>query len=203
MGDLRRQGVFEHEINEELRKLCTEFAPDSLAYLLLTSKCERELSGALASRLHIRFIDFPSVIVCREWESFDVALLLDGEPASLIEAKAAYTFDVMDKGEEPFPTKEVRKDIAKLQALEFEGNRYILVFFTQLHQIPQQRKFDAAIKYVKSIRRRGNRVEDFYEGFQRFHTAIGDLPIVTQGEINAGSAFDVEVGVLYWLFDAN
>ena len=200
--DQRRARVLEYEISEELAQLHCEFAPNSLAYLLLTSKSERLLCGALASRLYTHFIDFPSLLVCREWEGYDLAVLSDGEPDSLIEAKAAYTFDLMDKNQRLYPSKPVLHDIAKLRKFEFNGDRYVLVFFTHVYQIPR-RSFNAAIKYLNLMRTRGNDLDEFAECFKQFHTKIGGLPIVANGEIEAGNAFDVDVGLLYWLFDAS
>ena len=202
MRDKRRARVLEYEITEELAQLHSEFTPNSLAYLLLTSKSERLLCGALASRLHARFIDFPGELICREWESFDVAVLHDGEPDTLIEAKAAYTFDLKDKNKRLYPSKPVRDDIDKLRKFEFNGDRYVLVFFTHADQIPE-RRYDAAIKYIKSMRRRGNDLDEFAECFRQFHERIDQIPIVAQGEIEAGNAFNVDVRVLYYLFDAS
>ena len=202
MSDKRRARVLKSEITEELAHLHSEFAPNRLAYLLLTSKSERLLCGALASRLNARLSDFPSKLICREWKRFDVAVLHNGEPDALIEAKAAYTFDLMDKNERLYPSKPVRDDIDKLRKFEFNGDRYILVFFTHADQIPE-RRYDAAIKYVDPMRSSGNDLDEFAERFRQFHERIGRIPILVQGEIEAGSAFDVDVRVLYYLFDAS
>ena len=76
------------------------------------------------------------------------------------------------------------------------------MFFTHVYQIPR-RSYNAAIKYNNLMRARGNDLDEFAECFEQFHKKIGGLPIVVNGEIEAGKAFDVDVGLLYWLFDAS
>ena len=188
------------------RFLRNVFKPDMLAFLLLTSKRERELCGALAWGL-LRFYkrNPPYELVTCEWSypgtrrACDLAILSDdGSPNLLIEAKAAYTFDLMGSGR--FPAESILLDIARLREFKFDGERYVLVFFTHPKRKPD-RKFRSVVKYYDDLSD-GTRTDQLEEGFDRFHAAIGNLPILDEGRIPAGNAFGVEVDVLYWLFQA-
>lgn len=197
-------------IKEALNQLGNTFEPNDLAYLSLTSKNEHLLCASLASRLHAQFADQPDLLVAREWRAapkcpVDLAILSHGEPRVLIEAKAGYTFDLVgyeSKRKRYFPSDAIQKDLAKLARLNFECERYVLVFFTHPHQIPSA-QFAGAVKYIDLMRRRGTPCRDeISQCFDLFHASIGNLPIMAQGELRAGRAFDVDVSVLYWLFDA-
>ena len=193
-------------VRQSFRFVPNVFKPDMLAYLALTSKCERELCGALAWGLQ-RFYERnpPHQLVSREWsypgsrKACDIAILSeDGSPNVLIEAKAAYTFDLMGSGR--FPAESILPDIARLREFKFDGERYVLVFFTHPKRKPY-RKFRPIVKYYDDLSDRA-RTDDLEQGFDRFHAAIGNLPILDEGRIPAGNAFGVRVDVLYWLFDA-
>lgn len=118
---------------------------------------------------------------------------------TLIEAKAAMSFDLVKGGSKPFPIEAVQKDIDKLEAIEFEGERYVLLFLTHNRQTPRN-EYDAAIPYIEGMTRHGIIDEDGIDGgFARFREAVGDLPVHARGEILAGNAFGVDVSVFYWL----
>ena len=194
-------------VRQSFRFLRNVFKPDMLAFLALTSKCERELCGALAWGLQ-RFYERnpPRKLVSREWsypgtrKACDLAILSDdGSPEVLIEVKAAYTFDLMGTGR--FPAESILPDIERLREFKFNGERYVLVFFTHPRRQPD-RRFSAAVKYYDDLSDR-TRTDELEEGFDRFHRAIGNLPILDEGRIRAGRAFGVNVDLLYRLFDAN
>ena len=129
-------------------------------------------------------------------------MLSNDKPESLIEAKAAFTFDLIADKQPPYPTNPVLKDIAKLRKVDFCSDRYVLVFFTHVCQIPNSRS-PQALKYLRGMRKWDNDRSELAKGFERFHEEIGGLPIVTSGEIEVGNAFDVDVCLFYWLFDAS
>lgn len=188
-------------LKSELPHLNDEFNLNALAYLSLTSKNEHVLCGALANRLQMTLSDQQEMLVGREWQTVDIAVLSQGEPVALIEAKAAYTFNL----KVTYPSKEVTQDVAKLRSKKFKGEceRYVLTFFTHPNQLPQG-QIDTVLKYSDRIRRHGVLTEaEIHRGFKRFHERIGQIPLVTNGEIRAGHAFGIDVSVFYWLFDAN
>lgn len=181
-------------------------AGQPLAYLALTSKDERLLRGALARRLHREFADEAGTFVRREWpvptntrKRVDVAVLRAGKPVALIEAKAAMSSDLVKGTGRGFPVPAVLEDIKKLREIDLADERYALLFVTNTQQLPRD-EYDPALPYAEERRRHGVIEEPrLMAGFARFLRALGDLPVVDQGRVPAGAAFDVEVEVLYWL----
>ncbi|MYE24934.1 MAG: hypothetical protein F4Y01_13495 [Gammaproteobacteria bacterium] len=188
-----------------LRQLGREFKPNRLAYLSLTANNEALLCGALASLLHEAYADQGHTQVRREWRPsssdafFDVAVLTDGVPVALIEAKAAMSFDLVQGAD--FPKNAVLDDLDRLKEVDFEGERYALLFVTHPHEIPQH-EYDVAMptSYTEDMRRHGAiepaRVDN---AIRRFHGALGNPPLVATGRISAGTAFDVDVSIIYLL----
>lgn len=187
-----------------LRRLGREFKPNRLAYLSLTASNEALLCGALASLLHEAYADQGHTQVRREWPSssdasFDVAVLTDGVPVALIEAKAAMSFDLVQGGD--FPKNAVLEDLDRLKGVDFEGERYALLFVTHPHEIPQH-EYDVAMptSYTEDMRRHGAIEPARVDGaIRRFHGAVGNPPLVATGRISAGTAFDVDVSIIYLL----
>ena len=188
-----------------LQQLGREFKPNRLAYLSLTATNEALLCGALAGLLHEAYADQGHTQVRREWRSsssnasFDVALLTDGAPVALIEAKAAMSFDLVKGG--GFPESAVLKDFDRLKGVDFEGERYALLFVTNPHQIPRT-EYDVAMpaSYIADMRRHGAiEPATIDDGMRRFHEAVGGPPVVAAGRVSAGSAFDVDVSIIYLL----
>ena len=68
--------------------------PDRMAWLSLTSKNERPLCDAVAWELH--GILARGTAVKREWRRFDIAVLADGAPVLLVEAKAGFAAEMID-----------------------------------------------------------------------------------------------------------
>ena len=109
--------------------------PDRMAWLSLTSKNERPLCDAVAWELH-GVVD-PGIGVAREWgprtRRFDIAVLEDGAPVALVEAKAAYAAEMVDaKRPNTYLLGQVRDDIRKLhdEATGAGCAGFVLVFLT-------------------------------------------------------------------------
>lgn len=192
-------------VTASLEALGDEFRPNRLAYLSLTAKNESLLCGALSRRLHETYAAQRNIQVRREWANerrrFDLAVLRDNKPVALIEAKTALSANLPRSG---LPhTDRVRKDIERLRSVEFEGERWVLAFFTHPRQVPRAEYRDA-IKYFGLIERQGAvGSAEIDAGFARFREAVGSPPVLARGEVPAGRAFDVDVSVLYWLLDAS
>ena len=202
-------GVVTEALAHHLQRLADEFKANRLAYLLLSSKDERLLCGMLASRLHETLAADQATLVRREWsvptnrnQKIDIAVLRHNHPVALVEAKSAMSFDLVKSGKRPFPIKKVLDDVERLRAIDYDCERYILLFVTHYHELPRP-DFDPALPYSKDRRRYGviNEV-DFEAGFKRFHSAAGELPVLHRGKVSAGNAFDVDVTLYYWLFEA-
>ena len=195
-------------LTASLLRLGDEFKTNRLAYLSLTAKNEALLCGALARLLHEAYKDQAHIQIRREWwrkasnAFFDVAVLKHGAPVALIEAKAAMSYDLVKPSN--YPIDAVLKDICRLRGVEFEGKRYALLFVTHPHQLPQH-EYDAAMpsSYVADMRKYDVKRARIDEGIGRFLEAVGNLPVLANGEILAGTAFDVDVSVLYWLLSVS
>ena len=204
-----------------LGNLGGEFKSDRLAYLSLTSKNERELCGMLAHCLQRRFGLDGDRLVVREWAAepyteggkvkrprIDIAVLKDGEPLVMIEAKSAWSFNLVEnwEGKRPrcYPSAEVSDDVKKLNRIDCSGDRYVLTFFTDAGGVPS-RKHSAAIPYFDGIRKQCPISQGLItKGFERFHAATekkgrSNLRKVDEGQIHVGNAFNIDVSVYYWL----
>ena len=190
-------------LKDSLRALGDEFKANRLAYLLLSSKDERLLCGALARGLHETFAHDPTLHVRRNWptglgrKDVDIAVLQHQRPVALVEAKAAISSDLLRKGKRPFPIGAVQDDVDKLRAIEFDSDRYALLFVIRNQQALRD-EHDPALPYAVNMKRVVETAE-IDEGFERFRVAVGGLPVLGQGEVLAGNAFGVDVSVLYWL----
>ena len=201
-------------LKECLKDLGDEFKPDTLAYLSLTSKNERQLCGALAQRLHRQYdCENSDFLIRREWTSskiprrpVDIAVLRGGgEPHVLIEAKAAMAFDPLVNGSRIYPSADVAKDVEKLRKFKKARWRCVLAFFTSWDKCPDP-KHSAAMPYFRGMKRHpdGMTDEDRNDALQRFSASVRDrtdseLCAAAQGEFPAGCAFGVNVSVFYQL----
>ena len=192
-------------LEESLRHLGDEFKPNRLAYLSLTSKNERLLCGALAYRLHEKFADDPNVTIRREWSSkvvprrpVDIAVLREGEPTMLIEAKAAMALDPLVKGVRVYPSRDVLADAEKLKNFKEVNQRYTLTFFTIYDGLPDE-EHHAAITYIDGIKKRPDAKDRFQESVRRFRKKVGYSRPAACGDVPAGRAFGVNVSVWYEL----
>ena len=205
-------------LRDSLRHLGDEFKPDRLAYLSLTSKNEQPLCGALAYRLHEKFLGDPNVTIVREWYSkenrrrIDIAVLQSDEAKILIEAKAAMAFDplIRVKGTRVYPSKDVAKDAEKLRNIKVADQRFLLAFFTTYDGLPKEEDH-RAIKYIYGIKGHLKRDKDPKGSFQKdglpnFRKNVCSLDRcikhIGSGEIQAGKAFGVNVSVCWELMEA-
>lgn len=190
-------------IQAAIQGLAATFAEDELAYLALTSKVELPLRDRLAFSLHKRFESISEVAVAREWRRFDLAILSNGKPSTIIEAKAMYSFDMFtNHALWQYPNK-VDADISKF--LRFFGTAteqqqpvlYSLLLATHPHVLPP-RELDGIIKYNSEIQRYSPLVTNALLG--RVREYFGNHPQCANGVLYGGVAFGVPVSVYYWLF---
>ena len=100
---------------------------------------------------------------------------------------------------------ELLGDVEKLRRAGFHGERFVLPFFTHQYQIPE-RKYEAnrVIEYADDLRKHGVfQMGSVCHGLKRFRKETGDLPVVAQGEIPAGKALGIDVGVFHLLLAAS
>ena len=89
----------DQKIRSALDEIGDTFEENELAYLAVTSKIEHPFRDRLSFLLHKRY-EAEGYLVAREWKRIDMAILNhEGEPLILIELKAMYTFDAIDRAE--------------------------------------------------------------------------------------------------------
>ena len=178
------------------------FATDELAYLALTSKIELPFRDRLAFRLHKDFAAHEEVVVSREWDRVDLAVLRGAQPKVLIELKAMYSFDMQGKGAPTNFPKLVAKDVEKLQNISARYSAeppaiFTLLLVTHPHSAPLA-GLDRVIKYASGIRSRtpGDvlSIDALVQGNFNSHS------VADSGYVSGGTAFGIEVTLYYWLF---
>ncbi len=185
------------------------FAPSELAFLALTSKVERPLLDRVSYQLH-RVLSLEGFAVARECPvgggvRADVAVLRNGELQVALEAKAMYTADCTRRGglDRQYPDL-LDADLRRYGALTVGGLKvYSLLLGTHLLSAPP-RTLKRVIKYSNMIG----------QAFKA-HTSAEEIRAVAEknlaafvrpevriagGAIKAGTAFELEVEVMWWLY---
>lgn len=195
-------------VSGALRHLGKEFEENELAYLALTSKAEREIVGRLAFWLHRRFAN-DSVAVAREFtirrgiKRVDLAIVDEGVPRLLLEAKAIHAFAAYRPPEQCRYPSAVRKDVNKLRAYQPDNNddlqKVVLLLVTYHHRPPDPR-WDGVVGYAAqargypapSLRDLANELGN--------HLPDQEFPLSASGNVPAGHAFGIGVTIHYRLF---
>jgi hypothetical protein len=196
-----------------LKSLKNEFQQDELAFLALTTKIELPFRDRWSFLLY-KVLKQKKIISSREWNRTDIALVKDNKPLALIELKAMYFFDSIRQskdgiyGDEQF-LKAMASDVKKAKKLSNKSpDIYTVLLVTHPHTtIGDNHPAKTAVKYRGQINRylkdkTQEEIKKFVEvrlGSQL--SQIGD--IVHFDTIKGGSAFDVEVSIMYWLVKCN
>ncbi|MCX7292769.1 hypothetical protein [Janthinobacterium sp.] len=197
--------TLEENLISALRGVESAFSRDELAYLALTQKVEQAFRDKLAFVLHQR-LDNSRFLVCREWKRADLAVLEGGRPVLILEAKAGYTFDILnDKGYDfqNLVAADLKKTsilISKL-GLDTSPSVYALVIATHPSMAPHDR-FSDAIKYLPGITRFANASNNRESVCKRMDLRMSAFELVDTHETCAGAAFGVKVTVYSWLYRA-
>jgi hypothetical protein len=99
---------------------------DELAYLALTGKLEIPFRDRLAYEMYLAY-PWTQMQTAREWKKTDIAVIEDGEPAVLVEAKALYTFDAVNPKTLARYRGYIEKDIAKATRLAVASTEVMVV----------------------------------------------------------------------------
>jgi hypothetical protein len=196
--------AYEADLTHGLHSIGSTFAHDELAYLALTGKPELLIRDRLAFWLHEK-VGSDQILVAREWLRTDLAILLRPKaPVCLIELKAMYTFDAAStKYDGSAWTDRTAKDELKARRLADESTEvYSVLLATHPHMnIPED--LHGVVKYAAEINR-WNKANGGAEAVRqaacknvKAHAA--DRELIVHGEIEAGSAFGIDVSVLFWL----
>ena len=204
----------ENQLTKALSCIGQEFRENELAYLALTQKPEHVLRDRVAFALHRALSkNSQELRVCREWKRIDLAVLDGGAPLVLVETKAFYSFDLLNKDFVKTylgPMGLVAKDIKKAcdTAAKHAGRDclssasfYSLIFCIN-PLVLSDNKFCHCIKYF-------NKMRNYHNGKQKLKYShatrlvcgeLKKLQLAYGGKIKAGKAFDVEVELFQWLF---
>ncbi|MFD7431204.1 hypothetical protein ACFV6Z_29755 [Streptomyces sp. NPDC059818] len=195
-------------LERALKRACSSFAPDELAYLALTSKPEHPIRDRLAWVLHT---SLPGHITAREWSPYgaqgrtDLAVLNETthEPLALVEMKAAYTFDFARKEQATVGkySRYMADDLAKATTVGAGKARvYGLMLLTHPSSVPRQRT--QVVKYGLEIAR--SLTHRSADDLSRAARENARLTLQVHGKVNdgticAGTAFGIDVDINYLL----
>lgn len=118
-----RGGNVHRALNESLSGIGSSFQPDELAFLAATSKVELPIRDRLAWNLQ-RLIG-EELLVAREWRRADLAVLAGEGVVAQLEAKALYSFNVLQPANRKAYLDRLIADAAKMAALA-ASDRYLL-----------------------------------------------------------------------------
>jgi hypothetical protein len=187
-------------LSQELGNLQALFHPNELAYLALTQKIEHAIRDRLAFCLHRKWAEQDSLLVCREWNHVDVAVMKDSLPVLLLEAKAQYTFDILKKGKPHDYPDLLLNDIKKVSSRRNSDTEvFTLLLVTHPHGAPDH-KYRAAVKYFPGVTRGATTGFSLDEAKAEIDRRLIGHPQAATDEIKGGNAFGVAVSVAYWLF---
>ena len=190
-------------LQNHMTKLSDSFRMNELAYLALTSKIELPIRDKMAYRIFLE--QFPNYISAREWKRSDLVLLNNFEPACIVEFKAMYTFNAIFQ---PSKFKKLMEnDIKKAFKI---GNQDTEVYSIILATHPCKVIFEEE-KYEKIIKYCNKGINKAYDKFinsntiketakENFESQFKNQDRLLGGTIKAGTAFDIEVEILYWIY---
>ena len=197
---------FERDLIDALDHVEEGFHTDELAYLALTQKVEQAFRDKLAYKLHRRFEGRgPELLVCREWQRADLALVTKDGPRLLLEAKAGYTFDIMMRNKGFDFAKLCASDLRKAAALAVKMNCtpeiYALAIATHPHAAPAP-EYRTAVKYYPGVRKYATAANNHDAVKAVMRETMTDFEEVHHLPVAAGQAFGAKVSLFVWLYRA-
>lgn len=177
--------------------------PNEFAYFALTTKIECPLRDRWAYLLHSRLGD--AVEVSREWCRTDLALLVKGEPKALIEIKAMYTFDAVETKQIERYCKAMKDDEDKARKLAPDADVLTVLLVTDpqntiLSSKKRMVKYDRGINAM--ILRHGSPEAVRKHAIELLTAHLAQRNVIAHGNLPVGSAFGVNVEILYWVVAA-
>jgi hypothetical protein len=188
-----------------LKSIENKYSHNELAYLALTQKVEHAVRDKLAYLLHLSLEDKPSLLVCREWLRADLAIIQHEDPLLVLEAKAIYSFDLINEGCESNIAKLVEDDLKK--ATKFAHTDSIarplealaLVIATHPNTAPSD-DFKQAVKYHRAVKKHANELNNYQAACSIMDQKMNGFELLHSQQISAGSAFGVDVSIFFWLY---
>lgn len=196
----------EENLISAIRAVESGFACDELAYLALTQKVEHAFRDKLAFVLH-QSLDNSRYLVCREWRRADLAIVVEGKPALILEIKAGYTFDILKtRGGYDF-RKLVAADLDKAAVLIRKLNLdvtpqvFALVIATHPSTVPHSR-YRSAVKYFPGIVRFSDQSNNLEAIRERMSCRMEVFELVDTHATSGGTAYGIDVAIYSWLYRA-
>jgi len=195
-------------IIKSLKSVEKSFDPGELAYLALTSKIERPIQDRFASQLNTAYKN--KYTISREWYRTDVAILDNSSPLVLIELKAMYTFDALNKSSLLSFFEKMKADVVKAKKLAKAkkiANQSSEIYTILLATHPMDiidKKYDRVIKWLTQVNRAielnstAKSVKSI--AINNVNNLFSEWNCISKGEIKGGEAFDIKTDVLYWMF---
>lgn len=188
-----------------LSTLDSEFQPNELAYLALTTKIELPVRDRWAFRLYRELSD--GYTVSREWRRTDLAILSHNGPKALIELKAMYTFDAAldPEGIGGFCDAMESDEHKALKLADGSGAIYTVLLAT--HPKGQvDRELERVVKYRQGLNRalkiHGSEEEVARLAEHAVDSRLEGKYVIAKGVLSGGEAFGVATDVYYWLVRA-
>lgn len=190
---------------QAVENLVSSFEKNELAYLSVTQKNEHAIRDRIAFLLHRELQALNGYHVCREWRRTDLAILNNGSPALIVEAKAIYSFDAIQKKKshpyDVYLENDAAKSFKLLAQYPESKECQVLLFLTATHIVGHvSEKYRHIFKYYKDLKKSETAsVSDIQEQISQ----IIDYECISKGVWSAGHVFENEVKVLYWVFKPN
>ena len=186
-----------------LDSLQSAFLPDELAYLALTQKVEHAIRDSLAFRLHCSLDGVDGLLVCREWNRTDLAVVQGTSPLLLLEAKAVYTFDIVKDGAQHQYPDQLENDYLKAAIWqEAETGEVpevlLLLIATHPHNLPGP-EYRQAVKYYGGVAKYSSAANTLVEADSRVRKRVPH-EVLAHGVVPGGQSFGIGVSIGYWLF---
>jgi len=186
--------------HSSLEKFVSQFQPNELAYLALTSKPEGQLRDAIAFYMY-QNISSEEFCCAREWRDADFAILKGQESLLLCEYKCAYTFDCVDnKSAGVRYGKSVIQDLNKTIINARETTSIYACLFLIHPKGKILAKYHDGVKYAHRINRSLEQCPEdrilitAKTNMINYFNQWGVTPIVAVQDI--GNAYDIDVSLV-------
>jgi hypothetical protein len=186
------------------------FKINELAYLALTSKIENPIRDRWAFQLHNSVGN--GLTVAREWKRekkrIDIAILNMACPKVLIELTAMYTFDLVNKPQYTNKCiKKLEEDEEKARKLSSSDTEIYTVLLAthpkssiSIDLLNCLKKYSSGIN--RAFKRFGSPGDIKNRSLDIVEEKLSNKNVISINTLLGGSAFGIEVEVLYWIIKA-
>ena len=191
-----------HLLNIVQQALST-FEKCELAYLSLTSKAEFAVRDKLSWILHRQGLD--EVIIARELERIDLAIVSNGKVSEVIEFKSMYSFDLISESGLRGYSEEIARDYMKRDRFIRGGAGFKGVSIIVHPHVAVQKHLNGIVKYSAGINAALKRydsnkiIELCIENWSAQLTSLGFANQYIIQEV--GNAFEIPVSIIVFVSD--